>query len=136
MNSRIDQILCAIQNISNFSNVKDNLEIISNIVKFAENGDLDIDELKSKFCKANYSNNSVIELFSLLLLEHDKTKTLYLIKGLEVIMSDTSLKDMSAYKKETVNNLRRTVEDNGVNGAFIKILHKANKFYRYKSIIQ
>lgn len=130
-----NEVICAIQSISELKNVKENLELFVKVANAADNGEIDLSMLKSMFRDINHSENSIFDLFHVLLLEHDNVKTLYLLKGLEIIMSNKSPENLSGFEKEKVLNLYRTVEDNGVLGAMTKILQKANVIVRFKTII-
>lgn len=130
-----NEVISAIQSISELNNVKENLELFVKVANAVESGEIDLSKLKSMFRDINHSENSIFDLFNVLLLEHDNAKTLYLLKGIEFIMSNKSIDILSGFEKEMVSNLYRTVEDKGVMDAMTIILQKANAIVRFKAII-
>lgn len=130
-----NEVISAIQSISELNNVKENLELFVKVANAAESGEIDLSKLKTMFRDINHSENSIFDLFNVLLLEHDNAKTLYLLKGIEIIMSNKSIDILSGFEKEMVSNLYRTVEDKGVMDAMTIILQKANAIVRFKAII-
>lgn len=131
----VNQVILAIQNVSAFCNVKENLLLFTKVVIAVESGHLKLDELKLKLKDSSSKNGSTLALFNVILLEHDNIKALYLIKGLAVLMSEISPKDLPKYEIELVYNLHRTAEDSGVYGELVKVLQEVHVFPRYKSII-
>ena len=129
------QVIEAIHNIINSSNVLENLKIISELDESVESETINLNILKSIYSNIIYNDNSDIhDLFDVILLEHDNTKTLYLIKGLKVIASNKDTATFSKMEIEEVRNLDRTLSDFGVKDAFIRVLKEARLFSRYRII--
>lgn len=125
------QVICAIKNISIFRDVKNNLQLFVKTVEASERGTINLDNLKNSFREIYSSTNSVLDLFSLILLEHGNSKTLYLIKGMELIISDKNPKEFTTFEKELIANLQRTIEDRDMMSVFVRIIHKADIYRRF-----
>lgn len=132
-----EQVIGAIQGIIDLCNVLQNIKVFIELDKNVESNIINLDSFKLKYSKSLCQNNSDIhDLFDVILLEHDNVKTLYLIKGLEVIVSDNKSVNLSKSEIEKVKNLDRTVRDRGVAEALYRVLKGAGLFPRYKRIVE
>jgi len=128
------QVICAIKNISTFCDVKNNLRLFVKTIEASENGTINLDNLKNRFKDIYSATNSVFDIFYLILLEHDNIKTLYLIKGLELIISDKNPTEFTQFEIELIANLQRTIEDKDMMSVFVKIMREAGIYQRFISI--
>ena len=135
-----NQAIDAIQNILQSCDIKENFSLFLNIDIAVENESIDLDYFKSIYrdISQNYRGNNyaIKDLFDVLLLKHDKYKTLYLIKGLKVVMSNKRIEDLSRFEIEEVCNFQRTIEDNGVKEEFARLVKEMRKFNRYNGILR
>ena len=131
-----DQAIGAIQNILQPCSVKDNFSLFLNIDLAVESGSINLDHFKSRYSDISHnSNNTIKDLFDVLLLDHDNHKTLYLIKGLKVLISDKRIDDLSRLEIEEVRNFQRKIEDNGVKDDFVILVKEMRMFKRYERFL-
>lgn len=130
------KILDAIQSIIQLNNVNENFKTLVRLDEEVERGSINLESLRNQYrVSHNGSNNTDIrDLFDVIILKHDDSKTLYLIKGLKVLASDICIDTLSDQEKEELRNLCNTTDDNNVNEEFKRIIKEAGFFKRYECI--